>query len=358
MSSDKSQRRIVDASLLRAIINQFAERSTHPVADIAQFERLVLGLIDIVDAEIVANLARPLCFNAETPPSVFTRLYEKGGACAKLAFEYAPVVPRADVLAAAEHGPADFALAIARRRDLDREIIHALASRNERAILRALAANRAAHLDAAARRLLAQVARDDVPLGRLLLDREDIEIDPESLFLAATRLERVAIVLNACRRTLAGAQMEKRVADPEFVARLEDAALQRNRPLMATMLADALDCRKDRARAILYDTHGEAQALTLAALGVDLDSATRILLCADPAISHDPDRVETLRALIRSTPQRAAMRIVAAFTGSARLDKDAARRAGMREEAQSGPGWRRAAPRSAESPGRKFEQSA
>jgi uncharacterized protein (DUF2336 family) len=358
MSSDTSQRRIVNASLLRAVIDQFAERATHPIGDIEQFEKLALGLIEIVDAEIVANLARPLCFNPETPPAIFAQLYDKGGPCARLAFEYAPTLPRADLLATAEHGPADFALAVARRRDLDRDVVAALASRSERAILRALAANRAAHLDAAARRALTLAARDDIPLARLLLDRDDLEIDPEPLFLAATRLERMAIVLNACRRALAGGRIEKRPADPAFVERLEEAALRRNRDAMAGLLADALDCRKDRARAILLDSLGEAQALTYAALGVHVDAATRLLICADPSISHDADRVRSLRALMRSTPQRAAMRIVCAIAGIARADKDPARRTGFREDALAGPGWRRAASHAAGPESRKLDQSA
>ena len=358
MSSDISQRRIVNASLLRAIVNQFAERPRHLMSDIAQFEKLALGLIDIIDAETVANLTRPLCFHPETPASIFLRLYEKGGPCARLAFEYAPTLPQPDLLAVAEHGPANFALAIARRRDLDRDMICALATRNEHAILRALASNRAVHLDAASRRALMLAARDDVPLARILLERDDVEFDPEALFLGATRLERVAIILSACRRTLVAGKLERRPADPDFVARLALAALHKDRHLMAGLLADALDCRRDRARAILLDTLGEALALTLAALGVDIETATRILLCADPAISHDPDRVRSLRGLMRSTPQRAAMHIVAAITGSARMEKDTPRRATLREDAQSGPGWRRASPRGAETTARKFEQSA
>ena len=357
MSYDKSQRRIVDASLLKAIVDQFVERPTHPIADVRQFEQLALGLISIVDAETVARVARPLCFNPDTPLSIFERLYEKGGACARLAFEFAPTLPRADLLATAEHGSADLALAIARRRDLDREIVAALGSRSERDVLRALAANRVAHLDAASRRALALAARDDIPLARMLLDRDDLEIDPEPLFLAATRLERMAIILNACRRVVAGAQTETRRADATFTARLEKAAIRRNRDEMATLLGDALDCRKDRARAILHDALGEAQALMLLAIGVGVDAATRILLCADPPISHDADRVRALRALMRSTPQRAAARVIAAITGSARADRDAPRRTGVRDE-MAGPGWRRAAPRATESAPRKRDHSA
>lgn len=361
MPSDTSQRRIVNASLLRVIVDQFVGRPTHPIGDIKQFEQLALGLIDLVDADEVAQAARPLCFHPETPPSIFARLFEKGGACAQLAFEYAQALPRSEMLVAAEHGDAALAAALARRRDLDRDAVAALASRGEREVLRGLAGNLAAHLDAASRRALTLAARDDLTLARMLLDRDDVEIDPEPLFLAATRLERMAIILDACRKALAGGYMETRRADPEFVERLESAARRKDRDAMAGLLAEAFDCRKDRARGLLSDAHGEALALALAALGVDAETATRIFLCAGASISHDVDRVRSLLALLRSTPQRAAAHIVAAVTGAQRPEKEPPRRSGWRDEAQAGQGWRRALPRqggaTAATP-RKFDQSA
>lgn len=361
MPSDNSPRRTVDASLLRVIVDQFVVRAAHPRGDVEQFEKLALGLIENIDADAVAGIARPLCLHPETPPSIFASLFDKGGECARLAFEYAPWLSTRDMLATAEHGPTALAVAIAHRRDLDREIVNALASRSEAEALRALAANGAAHFDASARRALAQAGRDDLTLARILLDRDDLEINAEPLFLAATRLERIAIVLEACRSALVkGASETVRRADPSFVVRLEAAALQKNRDEMARLLADALDCRKCRARAIVADAHGEALALALTALGVGAASATRLFLCADPAISHDADRVRALLALMRSTPQRAAARIMASITGAPRNEKESVRRPGWREEGQAtGVVWRRTgAPRASAPSLRKIDQSA
>jgi len=357
MQSEKSQRRIVDASLLRAIVDQFVERPTHPIADIRQFERLALGLMDIVDAESVARIARPLCFHGETPPAIFTRLLEKGGACAELALEFSPEAPRGDLLAIARESAPALACALARRKDLDREAVEALAQRGEPEVLRALAANWSAHLDAGARRALTQAARDDVTLARILLDRDDRAIEPEALFLAATRLERTGIILNACRKALACGLPEFHRAETAFVRRLEGAAVRRDRDGMAALMADALECRRERARALVSDTSGEALALALAALGVDPDAAVRIFLCADPAISHDTDRVRSLVALLRSTPQRAAMQIVSATTGALRGEREAQRRLAARDDAAA-PGWRRSAPRISAEAIRKLDQSA
>lgn len=353
MGADREQRRN-DASLLRAVVDQFVERSLHPTADIRQFEKLALGLIDIIDSETVARVALPLCFHPETPPSIFGRLFDKGGAAAALAFQFAPDL-RQDMAAAAEHETAQFAAAIARRRDLDRETMLALASRSEREVLRALAGNLSAHFDAASRRVLIMAARDDLTLARMLLDRDDLDLDPEPLFLAATRLERTAIVLNACRQILAAGVTEAPLrAAPDFVAELEAAAQRHDRGALAALLAEALDCRKDRARALVADHLGEAFALALNAIGVPLESAARIFLCAEKSIGHDVDLARALIGLMRSTPQRAAARIVGAITGAARPERETSRRP-VREEPA---GIRRRAKQSQAPPTRKVDQSA
>lgn len=358
MGVDKDQRRSVDASLLRAIVDQFVERSMHPTADVRQFEQLALGLIDIIDSEIVARLALPLCFHPETPPAIFARLFDKGGAAAALAFQFAPNLPQREIMAVAEHGPAPFAAAVARRRDLDRETMLALASRSEGEVLRALAGNLSAHFDAASRRALLTAARDELTLARMLLDRDDLDLDPEPLFLAASRLERRAIVLNACREILAGGASEAPLrANDSFLAEFEAAAQRHDRSAMAALLADALECRKDRARALVVDHLGEAFALALHAIGVPLESATRIFLCGEPGIAQDDEVVRALIGVMRSTPQRAAARIVGAMTGAARSDRENSRRPAREETGACSR--RRAAPaQSVSRTSRKLDQSA
>jgi hypothetical protein len=354
MRSDQNERRIANISLLQAIVDQFVSRPTHPVADIRQFERLALGLIDVLEAETAARIAAPLFFHAEAPPQIFERLREKVGGRPKLAPEFPPEAALAD-RANAQKGSAALARAIARRDDLDREMVDALAHREEPEVRRALAANRSAHLDASARRALTQAARDDRALARILLDRDDQAIEPEALFLAATRAERAAMIFDACRRALAGGMAETRRADSTFVLRLEMAAVRKERDQMAALLGDALECPKARAHAILSDDQGEALALAWAALGIDLDAATRLFLCADPAISHEVDRVRALLALMRSTPQRAAAQIVVAFTGAARAEREPPRRISPREEESS---RRRASPRLGVESLRKRDQTA
>jgi len=344
MQGNNSSRRKAEAEALRAIVDQFLSRETHPARDVEQFERLAGGLIDLLGAEHLAEIVLPLCHHAETPPSIVARLLDKGADCAKAAFEFACGVSAADVRATAEHGPAEHAAAIARRGDLDRDIVAALAARPEPHVLCALAANADAHLDSLALRLLVRAARDDLALARILLDRGAADLDAESLFLAATRDERAALTLEACRDALAAGRYEPPArADADFEARLDAATFSGDQDAIISLFTDALDCRKGRVRAIVVDPGGEPLALTLSALGVSEPAAVRVLLSADPRVSHDPVRVRALRALMRSTPPAAAARIVAAMTGATRHEQDALRRAAARDA--GAPGWRKAVSR-------------
>jgi uncharacterized protein (DUF2336 family) len=333
-------------ALLQTIVEQFAERSAHRPDDLRQFERLAGDLIDVADNDSVAAIAKTLCLHPETPQSLVARLFNRGGACARTAFEFALQPPHAELLVNAEHGPVDVAAAIARREGLTREIVSALAARGETKVLRALAANHLARLDPGALRALMQAARDDPGLARVLLDRDDLDLDPEPLFLAATQPERAAILLAACRQAMRAAGGEQRSearkfmrVEPGFGALLLELAIEQNHDAMIARIADALDARKSRVRQIFEDAGGEALALTFLTLGVDVNTATKIFLCGEWAYARDSGRLRELRALMRSVPQPAATRIVAAINGAARAEREPLRRP-AREEASA---WRRAA---------------
>lgn len=330
MSLGKSQRQRADAALFRAIVDQFVARPLHPSADIDQFEKLASGFIDVLDVDGAGACALDLCLHPETPPGVIARLLDKGGKAARIAFEFAPAIHAEVLRATAEQGPTELAAAIARRSALDRRIVSILASRGESEVLCALAANRRAHFDQAARRALVQAGRDDLTLARKLLDRDDLALDVEPLFLAAGAPERALIVVEASARVLTSSAPETvSRPSPSLVAEIEACAVARDRERLADVLADALDCRKSRVRAILADAGGEALALALLVLGVSEDAAIRIFLGAEQNGAPDVERLRSLVALMRSTPPRAAQRLVAAMTGSIRQDRETARRASL-----------------------------
>ena len=360
MHCDQKARHTAIRELLCKIVDQFMAREEHGPTELRQFERLAGDLIDVSDGDSVATLAEALCKHPETPSGIIRRLFDQGGASARIAFEFAVHAPVADIIANARHGSAELAAAIARRADPPREAVGALAARDEIEVLRALAANRAAHLDAPAVRALGQVARDDQELARQLLDRNDIDIDPEPLFLAATREERSEIVMAACRSAVISGPGENLAQrDDNLAAELDALGVARDRDAMIDRVAEALDARKSRVRKIFLDEGGEAIALTFVALGLDLETSTRLLLCSDLACAGSFPRIRALRGLMSSTPRRAALRIVAAINGSGPPEREAARRSSGREDAQAGA-WRRGAGRLAPVVQRqaKIEQSA
>lgn len=328
--------------LLRRIVDQFVSREGHGRTELRQFERLAGDLIDMTDGEGAATVAEPLCRHPDTPPALIARFFDRGGDCARIAFEFAPAPPAADLIANAEQGSAELAAAIARRAELPREAIGALAARDEGVVLYALAANRGIHLDFGALRALMHVARDDQALARLLLDREDIDVDPEPLFLAATQDERTRIILAACRSALVeGLGDNWAPGDAQLAARLEALAVVKDRDAMIAVVADALDARKNRVRKIFFDEGGEALALTYVALGIDVDSATRLFLASGMTFALNVDRVRALRAIVNSTSRRAATRIVAAINGVGRFDREPPRRVSWREDSSAQSSARR-----------------
>jgi uncharacterized protein (DUF2336 family) len=322
MPQDESGRRRADAAPFQAIVDQFMARPLHPAEDVALFETLACGFIEVLDVEAVAERAEQLCRHPDTPPSVVTRLVDKGGRAARLALELAPKLHADLARVTALHGPAEMAAAIARRSVLDRQIVACLVSRGESEVLCALAANRRLHLDQAARRALLQAGRDDPRLARILLDRADLALDSEPLFLAAGAEERARILVEACARALAiGGPDTVLRAPPAVMEEIEACAIGRDSQGLADALAEGLDCRKSRARAVVADPGGEAMALALLVLGVAEDTAIRIFIGAEWD-APNVERVRGLVALMRSTPPRAAQRIVSAMTGVMRQEKD------------------------------------
>jgi hypothetical protein len=303
-----------DEALLETIVAQFVARTAHPAPDIRQFEELALGLIERVEAATALRVTAPLCDHSDTPPKILARRRELAAMSRRSDAEAGPSSP----------GPW-------------RDAVVSRLSARDLSALRERAADLTIRFDPAACLALVRAARDDRALARILLDRDDPDIDPAPLFLAATRLERLAIVLEACRAAIVGGSGEMIPADSNFIARFEQAAIDRDSAVMAAMVADVLECNPDRAREIIDDRSGEALALLLVTLGFDATTGARIFLCADRAISHNAGRVQKLMALMRATPQAAAAAVIAAITGETRGGIAAPRRVIAREETRPQP---------------------
>jgi len=340
------ERKEAKRRLLRDIVRHFVARTNHRLDEARQFERLVVDLFVVVGKETIAEVAADLCRHPETPPGILQRLFEEGGEATRLALQFAPVLAPERLATTAETGAPEEAEALAKRPDLSRDAVAALIARGDGQVFQALVGNRHLRLDAATLRALTQLARDDAELARGLLDRGSPDVDREALFLAATGDERAAIILNACRAAMLSGPYDAPVRDYSLAERLEAHALAHNYDALIATIAAALDARKiSRVRRMVFDARGEPLALLLVALSFNTERATRVLLVCGLPFSFDVTHVRALRALVASTPPRAATRLVAAMTGAQRAERDPVRRPQTQEDANWAARNRRAAPR-------------
>ncbi len=354
MTEGREEKEAEKRRVLTAVVGQFIAHAGHRDDDLRQFARLVGDLLTLVDDEVAAAVAEPLCRHPETPRSLVLRLLERGGAPARIALRTAAVTPQNLLHAFVERGSIEMAVAVAGRADLSRDLVARLLARGDPRILQALAANPELRLDPPTLKLLTEAARDDFTVARELIGRDPPGGVSEALFLFATREERAAILLTACRAAMLAGGGETAPRQDELAQELEALAIAEDREWLVAALAAALEARKDRVRAMLLDEGGEPLALALASLGLPIERATRILLAIRQPYSFDVARMRSLRDLIAATPYRAAASIVAAMTG-ARQERAATRRGQAQDEPLSQAGtWRKAAPRvSALTPAKK-----
>ncbi len=220
----------------------------------------------------------------------------------------------------AASGACEHACAVAGRSDLDRELTGILASRPEREIARALAANALAPLAVENLRLLAARGREDAVLARALLDRGDLTLDCLPLYLAADLLERARLINMARGVGLlhAGRDVAAPPLDEALCARLEASALRSKRASFALTLAEILDCDPLCARRIVDDETGDAMTIAFVAIGLPMEICVRIFLIAFPKVALSPETFRRNLRTVETLPHRDALRIIAAITGITR----------------------------------------
>ncbi|WP_158812646.1 DUF2336 domain-containing protein [Methylocapsa sp. S129] len=295
--------------LLRITTDHFISRQDHSIQQLAQFEKTMLRLIARADPFTRLIVARKLACHPMAPPRALEMLEEMGGEGALHLLECAPL--SRDRLVAAASGNESRACALARRVDLDAELVATLSLRPEPGIALALAANAAAPLDAQACAALARRAERERPLADALLSRPPGGIDAASLFLLASSEQRAAILAAAQRAELARASVARQEPDrDEALARLERHALARQPELFINVLAQALGCSRDLAERIAREPSGEPLAVAVKALDAPQDSVVRIL------ISGDYVRIGSLIRLTDGLNPAAARRVIGALTGA------------------------------------------
>src|SRR5450755_4603387 len=140
-SRDSEAKRVV----LRIAVDQFMARAEHVPAAIKRFEDEIRALIAEADDMARSSAARKLCAHATPPARILDAIAGLGGEGELIVLTHARLLSRPHLDAAAAGETAN-ALALARRNDLDADLVAALVGRDERAIALALARNPSAPL--------------------------------------------------------------------------------------------------------------------------------------------------------------------------------------------------------------------
>lgn len=301
--------------LLRITTDHFISLQNHSPRQVAQFEKAMERLVPKSDPPTRLIVARKLARHPAAPARVLEMIEDMGGEGGLHVLENAPL-PRDRLLAAALGNEAR-ACALARRGDLDHDMVAVLSVRPEPAVVLALAANPAAPLDPSALTTLTRRAEREKPLAEALLARAPSEIDPTSLFLLANSEQR-AQILAAAQRAELGRPIGAPARRPphDAIAKLEQHALEREPELFHEALARALGCGRDLAEQIAKEPSGEPLAVALAALGAPHDVAVRILVSGDLQSGAKYTRIGSLARLRDGLNPAAARRVMATLIGA------------------------------------------
>jgi uncharacterized protein (DUF2336 family) len=303
---------------LRVAVDYFVAGATPDAALSAEFEANFADCLAGADDENRLTVAKKLLSRGHAPPYLLTAIEALGGDAALFVLERAPGLPREKLLADAEES--ERANAIARRIDLDDELIWTIVRGPAPEARVALLENQRAPVSAEQYLRLARQAKADIEtagdrrLADALLARMPTRAEYAPLFMEASSAQRTLILLAVQRAELG----KPRVAPPpgapsEAIARLERYALTGEAELFVRALAETLGCPNGLAEKIAADRTGEPLAVTLAAIGAPNDVSVRILTSSDLRDGADYRRIGALARLQDALSSSAARRVVAAI---------------------------------------------
>ena len=303
---------------LRVAVDYFLSDTSPDAAIRAEFETKFASCLAGADDESRLAVAKKLVSRGHAPPYLLAAIEALGGDAALFVLERAKGLPREKLLAdAEERGRAS---AVARRDDLDDELVWTIVRGNDTEARVALVENRRAPLSAEQLLSLARRARTDSEatgdrrLAEGLLARTPTRAEYAPLFMEASSAQRTLILLAVQRAELG---RPRRALPPgassEAIAKLERFALTGESELFAGVLAETLGCPNTLAERIAADRSGEPLAVTLAAIGAPNDVSVRILTSSDLRDGADYRRVGALARLQDALSPSAAQRVVSAI---------------------------------------------
>lgn len=297
---------------LRILTDHFATLADPSPEELARTET-VLGeaLADASPAAAGAMAAR-IAQHPHATSLLLAKLIALGGAAAEGALRWGRDVPRASLLAVAEHGTTAVAAALAARDNLEPALAAVLFRRTEGEVLRTLTKNPGVSLDRVTATWLIQRARHDNELARAILARKPLGCDLTPLFLAADEAERADMLVAARRRDLGTVPEYRRTSGADDM--LAPLVVREDRGAFAEALARKLGISRDDAVRLIDDAGGEALALALNVANVPSHGAATILNWLGKAAADDP-RHARLLVLAGDFASQSARRILGAVFG-------------------------------------------
>lgn len=303
---------------LRVAVDFFMADATPDPKLSAEFESHFGACLAEADEGNRVLVARKLLSKGQAPAYLLSAIEALGGDAALYMWERAPGLSRDKLLSAAKNP--DRARVIARRDDLDDELMWTIARDGDTEARVALAENARAPLSSDLARALARQARADIDstgdrrLAGALLARTPPRAECAPLFLEANSGQRTKLLIAAQRAGLGRPRTSRPAAIPAGeIARLEGHALAGEREAFARALARMLDCPVALAERIASDRSGEPLAVALASIGAPNDVCVRILTSRDLQDGSDYRRVGALARLRDALDPSAALRMVEAM---------------------------------------------
>ena len=303
--------------LIRVLTDLFVQKDVHTPDEVARYEELVSGLLDVVNIDARASVARRLADEPRAPSRIVARLIADDVAVSTPILSRFPAIPRETLLAIAlDGGPAE-ASAVASRLDVDVDLIRILARHSDDLVVETLAANAAARFSDHVLSALVERAGRAIGVAAALLRRTDI--DPAAL--APLYLEADPDLRAKIRAALEEKPLRSAATRPTRDLEALDAALliaateTGKGGLIAEALGNSLSLRPDDAARLSTEPSGEPFVLMLRAAGVDSDLVARALLVAQPEIAVSVVRFFHLIEIAENISRATAGAIVTALVG-------------------------------------------
>jgi uncharacterized protein (DUF2336 family) len=309
-------------TLLKAATELFVQQPEHRRTEIAVYEELAIQLMRVTPLEDRIAVATLLAAHADAPTEVLSMLMADVPEVAAPVIAGAPQLPDVVLLTVVASGSPDHLALLAARPRLSPALVEALARKLPDDRLDALAANPAIRLPPAILRDLLARAAGNPRLAASLARRDgDIgDADLVGLFLDlddhGRRRVLQALEIGALRDFATGRPAPRApVPDPDAVAVLARAALTRDPGRIAGPLATVAGIPEAIALRLVVDAGGEPLVVALKAAGVDLPTASRVVLFSGGEAVRDYFEVKRLVELFSAVSTRAALALSATWRG-------------------------------------------